>query len=234
MKFERAEKYSIRSKFQGGVPTIAAWYFEIMNELLTIAGTAGGLEARLAGPQADGASLSRLAILCHPHPLYGGSMDDMVLGILAGALQSADIACLRFNFRGVGGSGGTHDGNGGEIEDLDAVIGWASETHPDARLTLGGYSFGASTICRLLDEHDQPEQLERVLLVAPPVGNLPAPEPDGRVRTDVFAGDADPFVDHRALAGWRHAEVHLLSGADHFFGGHAQALTEQITGVLDN
>ncbi len=202
-----------------------------MNEALTITGPAGNLQARLSGSQESGAPLSQLAILCHPHPLYGGSMDDMVLGVLAEALQNADVACLRFNFRGVGGSDGTHDGNDGELDDLQAVIGWASETYPEAGLTLGGYSFGASTICRLLDRSDQPT-LERVLLIAPPVGNLSVPEPDAGVRTDVFAGDADPYVDQGVLAGWENAKVHLLSGADHFFGGRWQALAEEIDAAL--
>ena len=158
-------------------------------------------------------------------------MDDMVVGVLARALESVDVTCLRFNFRGVGGSDGTHDGNGGEIEDLAAVIGWASETHPDARLTLAGYSFGASTICRLLAQREF-SALERVLLVAPPVGNLPVPEPDASVRTDVFAGDADSFVDQSALASWTHAELHLLPGADHFFGGRWQELADRISSAL--
>lgn len=207
-----------------------------MSASLTISGPAGNLEARLTDPR-DGAALAaggaprQLAILCHPHPLYGGSMDDRVVGLLAGALQTADVACLRFNFRGVGGSEGTHDGNAGEIDDLQAVIGWASETHPDARLTLAGYSFGASTICQLLGQRHYPA-LERVLLVAPPVGNLPVPEPDAGVRTDVFAGDADPFVDQDALARWTNAELHLLPGADHFFGGHRQALEDEIGSAL--
>ena len=199
-----------------------------MNEVLAIPGPAGNLEARLSGSEEP----EQLAILCHPHPLYGGSMDDMVLDVLASALAGQGISSLRFNFRGVGASEGAHDGNGGEAEDLAAAIAWASARYPDARLTLGGYSFGASTVCRLLSE-DAPVNLQRVLLIAPPVGNLPVPEPDARFNTDVFAGDADAFVDQNALAAWRHAEVHLLPGADHFFGGRWQELEAAIDSVLE-
>jgi alpha/beta superfamily hydrolase len=76
-------------------------------------------------------------------------------------------------------------------------------------------------------------QVERVLLIAPPVGNLPVPEPDARFPTDVFAGDADAFVDQSALAAWQHAQVHLLPGADHFFGGRWQELEQAIGGTLE-
>jgi alpha/beta superfamily hydrolase len=200
-----------------------------MKEVLNIAGPAGTLEGRLTGPDEP---LSALAILCHPHPLYGGSMDDMVLDVLAGVLEHMGIACLRFNFRGVGASAGSHDGNGGEAEDLAAVIGWAGATYPEASLILGGYSFGASTVCRLLAAGGLPA-VERVLLIAPPVGNLPVPEPVNGVPTDVFAGDADAFVDQQALAAWQHAEVHLLPGADHFFGGRWQELAAAIQTALD-
>jgi len=209
-----------------------AWYGGPMHKSLTIPGPAGKLEARLTSGGANPEETpNRLAVLCHPHPLYGGSMDDMVLGVLAESLESAGIASLRFNFRGVGASDGAHDGNGGEVADLEAAIAWAIDTYPNARLALGGYSFGASTVCRLLAQGDLPA-LERVLLIAPPVGNLPAPAPDGSVPTDVFAGDADPFVDQSALATWAHARLHLITGADHFFGGRWQDLAGEIGAAL--
>jgi alpha/beta superfamily hydrolase len=159
-------------------------------------------------------------------------MDDGVLDVLARALETHGIASLRFNFRGVGGSEGQHDGAGGEIEDLRSVLAWIQEAHPEADVLLGGYSFGASTVCRLLAGGGFPD-VERILLVAPPVGNLPVPQPDGSKTTDVFVGDADPFVDHSQLAEWTSARLHILPGADHFFGGQWQALEASIGAVLD-
>lgn len=209
-----------------GVPALQhSCYLAIMNEQITIPGPAGALEARHDGEEDNG-----IAVLCHPHPLYGGSMDDGVLAVLADVLHAHGIATLRFNFRGVGRSEGRHDGSGGEVDDLRAAIAWAREAHPDAPLLLGGYSFGASTLCQLLAGAGAPS-VERVLLIAPPVGNLPAPEPGQP--TDVFVGDADAFVDPSALAEWHRASIHTLPGADHFFAGEWQALAQAIHGALD-
>jgi alpha/beta superfamily hydrolase len=198
-----------------------------MNEDLNIDGPAGSLQARLTGSERK-----KIAVLCHPHPRYGGSMDDGVLGVLAEALEARGISALRFNFRGVGASGGQYDGDGGETDDLRAVIAWMRQTYPEAGLVLGGYSFGAGTVCNLLAE-DDPPALERILLIAPPLGNLPVPEPDGRTPTDVIVGDADPFVDPSELAQWTAVQIHRLPGADHFFAGHWQSLAETLAAVLD-
>lgn len=203
-----------------------ACYRSYMDESLKIEGPSGVLEARFTAPDNQ-----RLAVLCHPHPLYGGSMDDGVLGTLRTALSASGIGALRFNFRGVGMSAGQHDGNGGEVEDLKAVLAWSHARHPDCRILLGGYSFGASTICQLLAEGNSVE-LERVLLVAPPVGGLPTPAPDGQVLTDVFAGDADQFVDQDALSRWDCVHLHTLAGADHFFSGHWHELEAKIRAAL--
>ena len=196
---------------------------------LTISGPAGGLEARLTEPAGHG--ITRMAVLCHPHPLYGGSMDDGVLGVVADALLAEGCHVLRFNFRGVGASDGQHDGNGGEVADLAAVLDWVRASHLQAPILLGGYSFGASTVCRLLNDTGA-AGLERVLLIAPPLGRLPVPQPGGGVRADVFAGDADPFIDHSALQSWDSVTLHRLPGADHFFSGHWQALQAQVRSSL--
>ncbi len=200
-----------------------------MPEHLTIPGPAGALEARQTG-LGEGGAAGRIAVLCHPHPLYGGSMNDGVLGVLADALHRHGIATLRFNFRGVGGSEGRHDGAGGEVADLRAVVVWVQTVHPGSGLLLGGYSFGASTVCQLLAAPGAPDA-ERVLLIAPPVGNLPAPEPESAA--DVFVGDADAFVDASALQQWQSARVHVLPGADHFFGGQWQTLEARISTALE-
>ncbi len=194
-------------------------------EKILIPGPAGPIEAVLL--EAGGPAV---AVLCHPHPLYGGTMDDPVLGILARALTDAAIGVLRFNFRGVGGSGGEHDGGAGEVEDLRAVLGWLRTARPGVGVWLGGYSFGAAVVGRWLAEGNADP--ERALLIAPPVGSLAIPPPDGSVPVDVFAGDADAFLDRTELATWTGAHVHVLEGADHFFTGRWDDLQRSIQQAL--
>lgn len=193
-----------------------------MPERLLIPGPAGSLEAELHEPEST--AQAAIAVLCHPHPQYGGSMDDMVLGILAEALRENGIATLRFNFRGVGASDGSYAGGDGEQDDLRSVLAWAAAEHPDRQLLLGGYSFGASVASRVAPDSGA----QRLLLVAPPVGNLPLPTPDGSMPVQVFVGSEDAFVDLDRLGGWTSAEVRIIEGADHFFSGRWDALADAI------
>jgi alpha/beta superfamily hydrolase len=178
-----------------------------------IPGPAGLIEARLDDGN-DGSQA--FAVLCHPHPQYGGTMDDAVLSVLARVLAGAGVRCLRFNFRGVGASAGTHDGKGGEVEDLLAVESWLREEHSPGHLTLGGYSFGAAVVWQALTSLSPPD---RMILVAPPVGLMPFARQPVSFGLDVFAGDADQFVDAAALEALSDARIHVIPGADHFFSG---------------
>jgi alpha/beta superfamily hydrolase len=103
-----------------------------MDQPLTISGAAGNLQARLTS-----AETSAIAVLCHPHPLYGGNMQDAVLDVLADVLVEQEITCLRFNFRGVGTSDGEYHGDGGEVDDLRAVIDWVHAELKPRHLVLG-------------------------------------------------------------------------------------------------
>jgi uncharacterized protein len=189
---------------------------------MEISGPAGAIEAHYQA--ATGANAAQ-AVLCHPHPQYGGNMHDAVLDCAARVLLAAGLGVLRFNFRGVGRSHGSYDGGRGEVDDLAAAITWLRDAQPDAPLWLGGYSFGAWIAWQALPVD---LALQRVLLLAPPVGPMvfasrPVPFP-----VDVFAGDADEFLDPRALAAWAGVTVHVIPGADHFFAGRFDALAERI------
>ena len=105
-----------------------------------LTGPAGTLEARLAAP--EGAPRA-LAVICHPHPLFGGSMDNKVVTTLERVFLARDCATVRFNFRGVGGSAGVHDDAQGEVDDLRAVVQQAQDWLPGLPLWLAGFSFGA-------------------------------------------------------------------------------------------
>jgi alpha/beta superfamily hydrolase len=112
-----------------------------------IAGPEGNLEAILEEPE-DGAP-REAALVCHPHPLYGGTMHNKVVHRIARGLRSAGAAVLRFNFRGVGRSEGSHAHGAGEIEDARAALAWLGSRYPGLPVTLAGFSFGSRVVTRL-------------------------------------------------------------------------------------
>ena len=109
--------------------------------MLMIPGPAGYLEAALREPRRR--PVPAAAVFCHPHPLHGGDMNNRVVYRAAKAAAHAGVAALRFNFRGVGASSGTHDDGRGEGEDVRAAIRWLGSRYPGKALALVGFSFGA-------------------------------------------------------------------------------------------
>jgi alpha/beta superfamily hydrolase len=105
-------------------------------------GPAGRIECMLKRPEGS-AEAGGAAVLCHPHPLFGGTMHNKVVHATAEAIADAGLPVLRFNFRGVGGSGGAHDSGRGEHDDLVAVMDHLSGLYPGQPLLLAGYSFGS-------------------------------------------------------------------------------------------
>jgi uncharacterized protein len=112
-----------------------------------IEGPAGRLEARLEEPEQ--APPRGIAVICHPHPLYGGTMHNKVVHHVARGLRRAGHVALRFNFRGVGRSQGEYAHLEGEIEDARAAARWLQSRYPELPLTLAGFSFGARVVTRL-------------------------------------------------------------------------------------
>ncbi|PWT99725.1 MAG: hypothetical protein C5B51_26580 [Terriglobia bacterium] len=112
-----------------------------------IAGPAGRLEALLEEPEEEAPRLA--AVLCHPHPLYGGTMHNKVVYRMARGLRRAGIVVLRFNFRGVGASEGEHGHMTGEIEDARAAVSWLRARYPQIPYALAGFSFGSVAIAKL-------------------------------------------------------------------------------------
>jgi alpha/beta superfamily hydrolase len=173
-------------------------------------------------------------VLCHPHPLYGGSMDDQVLHTLATRLAALGVATLRFNFRGVGASEGSHDGGLGETDDALAALSMLShEAAIDAdRIGLAGYSFGAGVAAKAAVR--QPT-LTALALVACPPGSLETQEArrDLAVPKLLVVGSEDRMVSPDRLQAVASAlrdptEVHIIRGADHFFGGFDEELGEPV------
>jgi alpha/beta superfamily hydrolase len=116
-------------------------------ESLSLAGPVGSLEALLEEPDDQEPRLA--ALVCHPHPLYGGTMHNKVVYRIARGLRRAGCVVLRFNFRGVGRSDGEHGYMAGEIEDARAALGYLRERYPELPFALAGFSFGSRAIMHL-------------------------------------------------------------------------------------
>jgi alpha/beta superfamily hydrolase len=116
-------------------------------ESLTLAGPAGALEAILEKP--EDVPARSLALVCHPHPLFGGTMHNKVVYRLARGLRRSGAAVLRFNFRGVGRSQGEHDQGVGEADDARVALDWLRARFPGVPHVLAGFSFGSRIILRL-------------------------------------------------------------------------------------
>ncbi len=170
------------------------------------------------------------AVVTHPHPLYGGNMHNNVVEALVAAYRQQGFRTLRFNFRGVGRSGGEHGDGDDEQQDVTAALSFMKRDGA-AQLDLAGYSFGAWVNARGLAAFTP---VDRAVMVAPPVRLLdfsPLKE-DPRLGL-VIVGSHDDFAPvrdvERVLPTWNpNAELEVIAGADHFFWDH----TDELIGVL--
>lgn len=188
------------------------------------------LEGVLHLPE-EGACDAPLAIVCHPHPVGGGSMDVPLVTVLARELAGAGFAALRFNFRGVGGSSGVSSGGVRETEDVQGIVRWLEEQDElvPSRLLLAGWSFGSWVGLRWALQTGLPE---RVVLISPPLVGFDffsflGPEPPRpQMGKLIVTGERDQFSDPLKideLAGRLGAAVEVVPGTDHFlFGREAQ------------
>jgi alpha/beta superfamily hydrolase len=197
-----------------------------------LSGPAGPLEAVIEVPQ-DYPGL-RCAIVCHPHPLHGGTLTNKVVHMTARALQERGYATVRFNFRGVGASAGRYDDGRGETGDALAVLDEALRRWPGARATVAGFSFGAYVAYRVANERP----IQQLITIAPPVARFDfhaAPVP--AVPWLVIQGDADEVVDPGTVRDWARdlapaPTVVMIAGASHFFHGQLVALREAVQAHL--
>ncbi len=202
-------------------------------ERITIPGPAGSLEALLETPaDADG---SRVAVVCHPHPVYGGTMTNKVVHMLAKSFNARGVPSLRFNFRGVGASAGGYGEGAGETQDALAAVDWALQRVPGAALWLAGFSFGGAIAVRAAVARDA----KRLVTVAPAVhrfavGNAQLP----RCPWLLIQGDNDELVDAGEIQRWvatlaSPPKLALLRGVDHFFHGRLNELRAVVLEWLD-
>jgi alpha/beta superfamily hydrolase len=199
-----------------------------MEQDVTI-GVAGGpgLEARLGVVEHASGGL----VVCHPHPLYGGDMENPVVVRATEVARETGLSTLRFNFRGVGRSTGVHGGGEAEQQDVSAALELLqSELPADRPMGLGGYSFGAWVAARVTATNTR---VAALCLIAPPVAMLEFGTLEGNRREILLvAGTRDaycPIPSLEALASRTPgARVITIEGADHFFFGKLYPLGEAI------
>jgi hypothetical protein len=193
-------------------------------ERYTIAGPAGALEVALEVPPAP---LAGVALVAHPNPVEGGTMDNKVVHTLARAFHSLAYAAVRFNYRGVGRSEGAFDRGHGETDDAFAALAHARERLGGLRVALAGFSFGAFVAARLARR----VSAERLVLVGPAVGRFAVdPVP---AETLVVHGEEDdvvPLADVLAWARPQQLPVVVFPGCGHFFHGRLPQLARTVTG----
>jgi hypothetical protein len=196
-------------------------------------GPAGRLEGLLEEPEDQSPLLA--VLLCHPHPLFGGTMHNKVVYRMARGLRAAGAVVLRFNFRGVGGSQGEHGHLAGEIEDARAVLGWLRGRYPALPFALAGFSFGARVITGLGCDAEGAGEGARFLLAAgfsPRLGGMAHLE-TCRIPKVFLQSTDDQYAPRgefeQAYAAFAEPKrVVWIAAADHFFAGALETLEETV------
>ncbi len=192
-------------------------------ERFQLQGPAGAVEALRDVP--DGSSRG-VAVIAHPHPLFGGTMDNKVVQTLARAFVQCGWTALRFNFRGVGASAGVHDEGRGESDDML----WIVQTQaPEGALAIAGFSFGSFVASKVVHALWQARGIEKIVLVGTAasrfeVATLP---PESHDRTLVVHGEHDDTVPLLAVLDWARPQslpVTVVPGGAHFFHGQLPLL----------
>lgn len=199
-------------------------------ERLDLKGPAGIIEVVRDLPDA-GSPLRGVAVVAHPHPLYGGTMDNKVVQTMARAFLACGFAAVRFNFRGIGGSAGAWDEGRGEVQDMLAVVAQAAADGP---LALAGFSFGAFVASHVLNQVWGTREVTHVVLAGTAAGRFgvaEVPEP-ARTRTLVVHGESDDVVPLAAVMDWARPQllpVTVVPGGGHFFHGQLPLLKGLVT-----
>lgn len=196
-------------------------------ERLTLTGTAGAIEALRDAPQlVEGQSPKGVAIIAHPHPLFGGTMDNKVVQTLARAFVQCGYTAVRFNFRGVGASAGEYDAGKAELQDLLAVV---QQVAPEGPIALAGFSFGAFVTSHALDQLWDQGRVQKAVLVGTAASRFEvAPVPaEAHDQTLVIHGEADDTVELSAVMDWARPQilpVTVIPQVGHFFHGQLPLL----------
>jgi len=199
----------------------------------SIAGAIGQLECALDLPDAGQfAAPVGLALVAHPHPLFGGTMDNKVAQTLARTFLALGYAAVRMNFRGVGKSEGVHDHGQGETDDMALLLAHMRGQYPDLPLALAGFSFGTFVQAQLqqrLLQQDEGSAAERLVLVGTAAGKWPMPP--APANTILIHGELDDTIPLGAVLDWARPQelpVLVIPGSDHFFHRKLQHIKNHV------
>jgi uncharacterized protein len=192
---------------------------------LQLQGAAGVIEA-LRDEPLPGSLARGVAVVAHPHPLFGGTMDNKVVQTLARAFVQCGWTAVRFNFRGVGASEGAHDKGAGEADDVLQVI---RAVAPEGPVALAGFSFGSYVTSRVVDTLWPSRPPEKIVLVGTAAARFEVPvlPVDAHERTLVVHGELDDTVPLAAVMDWARPQslpVTVVPGGGHFFHGQLPLL----------
>ena len=196
-----------------------------------LTGPAGKMECVLDEP--EDAAPRGVALVAHPHPLFGGTMDNKVTQTLARAFVGLGYATARFNFRGVGESEGSYDDGRGEVDDMEVMLEHMLAKYPGLPFTLSGFSFGTFVQAQLQQRLEaQGRPAERLVLVGTAAGKWPMPQvPEDTI---LIHGELDDTITLKEVFDWARPldlPVTVITGADHFFHrklGHIKNLVIQL------
>ncbi len=209
--------------------SLSSLTFNENNAKTFLTGNAGEIETLITRPQTI-TERTPLVVISHPHPLYGGSMTNKVVHILAKTFDELGAITVRFNFRGVGKSAGEYNEGIGEAADLALIVEQLRSWRPDAPLWLAGFSFGAYVTTRA----QATINAEKILLVAPPVSMYPFAELDEiAVPWLVIQGGQDEVIDATAVKSWVSERPNAprliwLEDAGHFFHGKLNEVKQKM------
>ena len=192
-----------------------------------VTGPAGSIEAVVDAPElAPGVAARGVVVSAHPHPLFGGTMDNKVVQTLARAFVQCGWQAVRFNFRGVGATEGVYDEGRGELQDLLAVV---QQVAPQGTLALAGFSFGAFVTSHAVQTLWPQRAIEKIVLVGTAASRFTVADipPEAHAHTLTLHGEQDDTVPLAAVMDWARPQtlpVTVIPGGGHFFHGQLPLL----------
>jgi len=201
-----------------------------------IKGPLGMLEVAINEPNPG----APYVLICHPHPLYGGTMDNKVVTMTAKAYEQLGCNSVRFNYRGVGESDGIYAKSIGEVDDAMAVVQWLLENKAVSTMYFAGFSFGGYIAAKSahLTQENTAIEVKHLLMIAPSVVNSPFENVTPiSLDTTIIMGDADDVVSYQDVHQWTEQqypplELITMEGAGHFFHGRLTELVRVIHGIF--